>query len=401
MSFEFDKYTHLYTKTLQDIQGGVPLIVHQGGTSSSKTYSTCQVLLSLAMSEPEQVITVAGQDIPNLKKGPIRDTKNIITSEKRLHGKFTYNKSERIYTFTNGSIVEYNSYDDEQDAKSGRRDYLFVNEANGIPFDIYDALKLRTKKAVIIDFNPNAPFWAHEKILPNKKGRKWYVSTFRNNPFIDEKIKRDILSYEPTPENIAAGTANKYKWQVYGLGQVGRLEGLVFPDFIVSTEWPEQYKWRVWGLDFGFTNDPTSLVEVRYAHGNLYAKQHIYSTGLTNPDISERLKKMEFPKNERIIADSAEPKSIEELYRAGWRVVGAEKGRDSINQGIDAIKRYNLYIQASSKDLVDEFNSYTWDKDRDGNPTNKPVDKFNHGIDAIRYALQKKLIGKEKTAGVF
>ena len=392
MSFEYKKYTNLYTTTLTDIKNGVPLIVHEGGSSSSKTYSSMQVWGSITFADPESVITIVGQDIPNLKKGPIRDFKNILLDEPLMAKKFDYNKSERIYTNQEtGSIIEFNSYDDEQDAKSGRRDYSFFNEANGIPFEVFDAIRMRTKKSSIIDFNPNARFWAHEKIMPDKNNRKWYKSNYTHNPFIDKKILNDILSYEPTPENIERGTANEYKWKVYGLGEVGRLEGLVFPDFKVSSEWPDEYKWRVFGMDFGYTNDPTTLIEIRYAHGNLYWKQHIYQTGLTNPEIASEVKRLEFNR-EKIVADSAEPKSIEEIKRNGCFIIPAEKGKDSINQGIDAIKRYKCYIHSGSKDLIEEFSSYTWDKDRDGNPTNKPVDKFNHGIDAGRYALSKKIL---------
>jgi len=149
-------------------------------------------------------------------------------------------------------------------------------------------------------------------------------------------------------------------------------------------------------MDFGFTNDPTTLIEVRSAHGNLYAKEHIYQTGLTNPDIAKELVRMDFSKSEVIIADSAEPKSIEELRRAGWRVEPAVKGADSINQGIDAIKRYNVYIHTSSKNLIEEFSSYLWDKDRDGKSLNKPIDKNNHLIDAFRYGVSKKILRPKK-----
>ena len=378
------------------VNNGTPIIVNEGGSSSSKTYSTMQALIALTFNDPNCVITVVGQDVPNLKKGPIRDAKNILITEGLDH-KFRYNKSERIYTnLENESVIEFNSYDDEQDAKSGRRDYSFFNEANGIPYPIFDAIKIRTKKTVFIDFNPNARFWAHEVILPDKENRKWFKSTFRNNPFVDEKIEKDLLSYEPTPENIARGTANEYKWKVYGLGEVGRLEGLVFPDFKVTSEFPEEYKWRVFGMDFGYTNDPTTLVEIRYAHGNLYWKEHIYKTGLTNPEIAREVRRLEF-QQEKVVADSAEPKSIEEIKRNGCHIVGAEKGRDSINQGIDAIKRYKCYINSDSKNLIEEFSSYTWDKDRDGNPTNKPIDKFNHGIDAGRYAITNKILKDRPT----
>ncbi len=372
------------------------IIVHSGGTSSGKTYSIIQYLFTVAAYVPNQVITVAGQDIPNLKKGAYRDAQTIFYSDPFLISQSSFhNKSNREFQFKNGSVIEFNSYADFQDAKSGKRQFLFVNEANGVSYEIFEELQVRTTKKTFIDFNPTARFWAHDK-LEHRKDVEWFNSTFLDNPFIKDSIQKKIEGYEPTPENIARGTANEYRWLVYGKGEVGRLEGLVFPDFKVG-DFPEEYKWRIWGMDFGYTNDPTTLIEIRYAHGNLYAKQHIYETGLTNPDICSRLDRMEFPRNEQIVADSAEPKSIEEIKRRGFRITGAEKGRDSINQGIDAIKRYKLYIDKSSKDLIEEFSSYTWDKDKDGNPTNKPIDSFNHGIDAFRYALSNKILNDRKT----
>ena len=368
-----------------------PIVVQSGGTSSGKTYSILQYLIAIATSQERLVITVAGQDIPNLKKGAYRDAQNILYgTDAYLQELIFHNKSNREFIFNTGSVIEFNSYSDFQDAKSGKRDYLFVNEANGVGYEIFEELQVRTTKQTFIDFNPTARFWAHDK-FHGKDHVDWFNSTYRDNPFIEPSIREKIESYEPTPENIARGTANEYRWKVYGLGEVGRLEGLVFPDFQVSSEFPTEYKWRVFGMDFGFTNDPTTLVEIRYAHGNLYWMQHIYEKRLTNPDIVKEIKRLGL-EDERIIADSAEPKSIQEIQDGGCYVDGAVKGKDSINQGVDAIKRYKSYIYSGSKDLIEEFSSYTWAKDRDGNATNKPIDKFNHGIDAGRYALSDKIL---------
>lgn len=164
----------------------------------------------------------------------------------------------------------------------------------------------------------------------------WFVSTYRDNRFIQPSIKKKILSYEPTPENIKAGTANQYRWQVYGLGEVGRLEGLVFPHFETTNEWPENYKWRVYGLDWGYTNDPTALVEIRYNGGALYWKQHIYRRQLTNQYISRLIKELGI--TDEIVADSAEPKSIAELRNSGVWVKPAKKGKDSILLGFSYFK---------------------------------------------------------------
>lgn len=405
----FDKTTKLVDINLTSDK---PIIVHQGGTNSSKTYSILQSLYILAHHEDLApcLITVVGQDIPNLKSGAYRDANSILYNNKYLQAELKFhNKTDRQHIFHNGSIIEFNSYDNSQDARSGKRDILFMNEANGMSYDVFEELNVRTQNKTFIDFNPTASFWAHEKLY-GRDDVAWVKSNFQHNPFIPKSILSKIKGYEPTEENIAKGTANEYRWRVYGLGEVGRLEGLVFPDFEVTNEWPIKWKWRVFGLDFGFTNDPTALVEIRYVHGGLYWKEWMYEVGLTNisndenrqPSIDGRLNKLNFPFDPKIIADSAEPKSIKELSDAGWDIEGAVKGRDSVMNGIDAIKRYPLYIHSSSKNLIEEFSSYTWEKDRNDNPTNKPIDRYNHGIDAGRYGLSKQLLHgqQEMSAGM-
>ena len=372
-----------------------PIVIHSGGTNSGKTHSILQYLLALCVTLPGIVVTVVGQDIPNLKKGAYRDAKHILNDTDAFNQNLSsHNKSEREFRFKNSSVMEFNSYDDAQDAKSGKRDHLFLNEANGIKKSIFDELEVRTTQQTFIDFNPTARFWAHD--MQGRDDVKWFDSTYLNNPFLKPSIRKKIEAYEPTPENIKNKTANEWRWMVYGLGKVGRLEGLVFRDFEVSTDWPEKYKWRVFGLDFGFTNSPTALVEIRYAHGNLYWKQHMYQTGLTNPDISEELTRLGFSDDELIVADSAEPKSIEELKRKNWYIEAAVKGKDSVNQGIDAIKRYPIIVDAGSKDLIEEFSSYQWKENKDGKSTNKPIDSFNHGIDAGRYGLSTRILNQRE-----
>jgi len=392
--------TKVFKETALAYNRGESIIVHSGGTSSAKTYSIIQFLLTIASHLHNQVITVAGQDIPNLSAGSYRDCQNIIADTPYFQQELlAHNKSKRQFTFKNGSIIEFNSYDDSQDAKNGKRDFLFVNEANGVNYDIFEELQVRTKTMAIIDFNPTASFWAHER-LQSRSDVRWIDTTYRDNPYIDKSIKDKILSYEPTPENIKRGTANEYRWKVYGLGEVGRLEGLVFTDFRVEPNYPDETKWRVFGMDFGYTNDPTTLIEIRYNADCLYWREWLYETGLTNPDISSRLESMGFERNELIIADSAEPKTFEELRRMGWNVKPAVKGADSIMNGIDAIKRYKVSVLSTSKNLTEEFGSYTWKKDKDGKPLNRPIDAFNHGIDAGRYALSFRIMKPRKTLSV-
>jgi len=362
------------------------LVVHQGGSSSGKTYGILQYLFSVGAANPNEIITVVGQDIPNLKVGAYRDAQNILDDSEALRDWYPaelHNKSNRSFRCVNGSLVEFNSYSDEQDAKSGKRQRLFVNEANGVSYEVFEQLRIRTTKQVIIDFNPSAEFWAHKKL----QEAHWVITSFRDNAFISPSVRDRILSYEPTKENIERGTADKYRWDVYGLGKVGRLEGLVLPNW-ERGRFPTEYKWRVYGLDFGYTNDPTALVEICLHGGNLHVREHIYRPGLTNQDISKEMERIGIDRNELIIADSAEPKSIEEINRMGWHIRGAIKGKDSINQGIDILKRYKLIVEGEN--IAKELNSYIWAKDRNGNLLNKPIDTFNHAIDAMRYGVSYK-----------
>ena len=362
------------------------LVVHQGGSSSGKTYGILQYLFSVGAANPNEIITVVGQDIPNLKVGAYRDAQNILDDSEALRDWYPaelHNKSNRSFRCVNGSLVEFNSYSDEQDAKSGKRQRLFVNEANGVPYEVFEQLRMRTTKQVIIDFNPSAEFWAHKRL----QEAHWVITSFRDNAFISPAVRERILSYEPTKENIERGTADKYRWDVYGLGKVGRLEGLVLPNW-ERGKFPDDYKWRIYGLDFGYTNDPTALVEIRLYRGNLHVREHLYRSGLTNQDISREMERIGIDRNELIIADSAEPKSIEEINRMGWHIRGAIKGKDSINQGIDILKRYKLIVEGEN--IAKELNSYIWAKDRNGNLLNKPIDSFNHCIDAMRYAVSYK-----------
>jgi phage terminase large subunit len=371
-----------------NLQTDKKIIVHSGGTSSGKTYSILQTFILLGLKYPGAVFTIVGQDIPNLRVGAYRDFQGIVyDNEDIVKVLSSHNRSERVFELDNGSIFEFNSYDNFQDAKSGKRDFLFVNEANGVKYDVFEELQIRTSKQVFIDFNPTNSFWAHDK-LQGRSDVLWVNSNFNHNPFIDPSVREKILQYEPTPENKKRGTANDYRWKVYGLGKIGKLEGLVFPEFKVVSEMPNNYKKELFGMDFGYSNDPTTLIEVRISEGEMYLRELIYKRGLTNPDIAKELERLEFSKGQKIKADSAEPKSIEELKRMGWWVIPADKGRDSINFGIDIIKQYPINIHFQSKNLIEEFNSYMWAKDRDGRATNKPIDKFNHGIDAIRYAVE-------------
>lgn len=355
--------------------------VNQGGTSSAKTYTILQVLIYLALKDGGAVCTVVGQDLPNLKVGALRDAKKIIGDSSFLAKFCKVNESSSIVHFGNGSVIEFKSYEDEQDAKSGKRDYLFINEANGITYDIYWQLQIRTRKKVWIDYNPSARFWVHDEVI-GRDGVKLIISDHRGNAFLSADEHERI-------ETIA----DPELWKVYARGLTGKITGLVLTNWDIVDGMPtaSERKMTAYGMDFGFANDPTALEEVALAHGDLWVDERIYATGMTNPDIAKECKQQGMTKRDMIIADSAEPKSIKELTNLGLWCVGASKGNDSIIVGLDILRRYRIHVTRRSKGLIANLKAHKWRKDRDGKDTNMPEDKNNHGIDAIRYVALAKL----------
>ncbi len=358
------------------------VVINQGGTSSGKTYTIMQVLFCLACTQPKTVITVVGQDIPNLKAGALRDALNIFNNAAELQKQVkSYNRTHRTFEFNNGSVMEFNSYDDSQDAKSGKRDYLFVNEANGITWEVYLELALRTRKRVYIDYNPNTAFWVHDNLL-GRPDVQLLISDHRHNPFLSDDMRMRIEALRKVDEE---------RWRVYARGLTGKVAGLIFKDWHICEGIPPLAKRLALGLDFGFTNDQTGCLEVFMQDGELWVNELFYETGLTNPDICRKLETCGVSKNTLIVADSAEPKSIEELRRMGWNMTGAVKGADSVNLSIDLLKRYRINITRSSANLIMEISRYKWKTDRSGKTLNEPVGDHNHLIDPLRYVALSRL----------
>ena len=362
-----------------------PIVVNQGGTSSGKTYSILQLLIVKCLQESNVIVTVVGQDVPNLKSGAIRDFETIIDTTP-FFSQFleSVNRTDKSYKFVNGSIIEFKSYENEQDAKSGKRTYLFVNEANGIPFSIYDQLQIRTERQVFIDYNPTFAFWVHDELI-GREDVDVFISNYKHNPFISPDIVRKIEQLKETNPN---------KWKVYGLGKTGVLENVVFD----SVEWiprlpTENIKRVAYGVDFGYTNDPTTIVKTVLSQGKLYSELLLYQTGLTNQQISQEFERLGIRRGRRsgdiIMCDSAEPKSIKELKVLQWNAKPCKKGADSIRHGINSIKSYGVLHLVNSKRWKHEQMSYIWQiNKKDGRTQNKPIDKNNHIWDALRYSEQ-------------
>lgn len=350
-----------------------------------------QRLISIAVNEPAVIITVAGQDLPNLKVGAMRDTEAIFAGSEWLQSFFQWNRSDYTIKGQNGSLIEFKSYDGEQDAKNGKRDYLFINEANGIPYGIYWQLSIRTRRQVFIDYNPSSRFWVHEQVL-GRDGVKLIISDHRGNMFLTDEEHVRI-------EGIDDAELHK----VYARGRTGTITGLVFSRFNIVDSLPPADDWKMsaYGLDFGFTNDPTALLHVVLAHGELWADEMLYNTGMTNPDIADAMREAGVRAIDDVVADCAEPKSIRELQNLGIRgVKPCVKGADSIKNGIDILKRYTLNVTRRSTGLRKELLAYKWKTDRDGGVTGQPIDSFNHAIDALRYVALDKLGVQTRARGI-
>ncbi|KAA5412717.1 PBSX family phage terminase large subunit [Bacteroides cellulosilyticus] len=365
-------------------------VVNQGGTSSGKTYSIMQLLFEMAMNEPDLVVTIVGQDIPNLKKGAYRDAKTILNQSPILQVWFPYiNESERVIRCINGSVLEFTSFKDEQDAKSGKRDVLFINECDGIAYGIYWQLDMRTRRKVFLDYNPSARFWVHDNVI-GRKNVKLIISDHRCNPFLSkeehEKIEK-IEDYE--------------LWKVYARGKTGKLKGLIFPEFRIVDRMPEvlECKGNWYGLDFGYTNDPTALENMRLAHGELWVDELLFEAGYDNPMIARVMKTNGIMRRDVVIADCAEPKSISEINSFGFNVRPSSKGPDSIKNGIQILQRYKINVTRRSTGIIQEMKRYKWKVDKNGVMLNVPIEVWNHGIDAIRYVSLKTLSARRVSSG--
>lgn len=352
----------------------------QGGTSSSKTFSIIPLLINHAIQHPMTEISVVAESLPHLKRGAMRDFLKIM-EWCNIFNDNNFNRSGLKYTFNNGSFIEFFSADAPEKMKGARRHVLFVNEANNIKHETFVQLAIRTSDFIFADYNPSEDFYLTTEYI-NDPDASHVVLTYKDNEALDESIVKEL---EKARDKAATSEYWANWWRVYGLGLVGKIQGLVFQNWHVCKEIPEGANYMGSGLDWGFTNDPTTLIDVYMQGGDLYLFEYLYSSGLTNNDIITRIKSESRYLSKFIIADSAEPKSIAELQNAGISILGAKKGAGSINFTIDILQRYKIYIHESSLNVIKEFRSYKWQVDGNGKPTNIPIDHMNHSIDALRY----------------
>jgi phage terminase large subunit len=347
----------------------------QGGTSAGKTFGILPVLIDRAARTEGIEISVVAETIPHLRRGALKDFLKIM----KWTGRFfedRFNKSLLRYEFANGSVIEFFSADDSSKLRGARRDILYINECNNVTFDAYNELAIRTRKEVYLDFNPANEFWVHTE-LKDEPDSDFLILTYKDNEALDQSIVEQI---EKNRDKAKTSSYWANWWKVYGEGQLGMLEGVVFSNWKTIDTIPKEARLLGIGLDFGYTNDPTAIIEIYAYNGQRIVNELVYQTGLVNSDIAKRL-----PKNVIVYADSSEPKSIEEIRRLGITIKGVTKGKDSINYGIDVMQRQEYLVTNQSVDLIKELRSYIWDTDKTGRRLRKPIDFNNHAIDALRY----------------
>jgi phage terminase large subunit len=364
-------FKHLETSTAK-------IVVQQGGTRSGKTYNILLwIIFAYCQRNEGKIITICRKSFPALRGTVMRDFFTIL-KDHDIYSEEFHSKTAHEYRL-NQNTIEFISLDMAQKIRGRKRDLLFANEANELTQEDWTQLLFRTNEKVILDYNPSEEFhWIYDQVL-NRSDVDFFQTTYKDNPFLGDVIKEEIERLKQVDENY---------WRVYGLGERGQSRSLVY-QFQTCKEIPKEAKLISYGLDFGYSSDPTSLVRTYLLDDNMYVDELLYRTGMTNQDIANEMKALGLDRSNEVFADSAEPKSIEEIYRMGWNIKPTIKG--SINIGIDIIRRYKLHATESSFNLIKELRNYKYIEDKNGLLTNRPVDNFNHALDALRYSVVNKI----------
>ena len=345
-----------------------------GGTSASKTVSIVLYLIHKAQSDKTPTLTsIVSESFPHLKRGVMRDFL-LIMQEHQYFKDDRWNKTDYTYTFETGSKIEFFSADQPDKVRGPRRDRLFINEANNIPYEAYDQLEVRTKEFVFLDWNPTNEFWFYTELNGKRDDVDFITLTYKDNEALSEEIVKTIEQRK----------GNKHWWQVYGLGQLGEVEGKIYKDWQIVDEIPHEARLERYGLDFGYSNDPSALVAIYRFNDGFILDEIFYQKGLSNKQIADSLNNID---KALVIADSAEPKSIDEIRSYGINVLPCRKGQDSVRQGIQFVQDQRVSMTKRSLNVIREYRNYLWMTDRDGKIINEPDHRFSHSMDAVRYGL--------------
>jgi len=367
--------TRVFDENAEAWLGSKRRALNEGGTASSKTYSILQLLSLIAQHAKSKLqISVVSESLPHLKRGAIRDFFNILGESTSVS---QYNKTEQTYTFENAQI-EFFGADEAAKVRGPRRDILFINEANNVPWETARGLDIRTNMFTFCDWNPVSEFWAHQNWI-GQPGNAYIHSTYQDaKHVIPQAVIDNIESNRDKDPNW---------WNIYGLGLIGKIEGLVYPLFKQVERLPSQGE-LIYGLDFGFSGDPSVLTKHKIFPEEIYSEELIFEVGLTNQDIAERMVALGVERNkDEIWADSAEPKSIEEIFRLGFNIKGAPKGPGSVEYGHQKVRQYRQHWTKDSVRCIKEQRNYRYLPDKDGRLTEKTTHAFSHGMDSRRYAV--------------
>ena len=360
----------------------------QGGTSSSKTISILLYLIDTAQKDKSPTLTsIISESLPHLKRGAVRDFKNIMKG----HGYWKeerWSETNKTYTFETGSEIEFFPADDDSKLRGGRRDRAFLNEVNNLKLEAFDEIEVRTKEFVFLDWNPTNEFWFYTDILNKRDDVQHIILNYMDNEACPDEIKLSIESRKD----------RKGWWQVYGLGQLGEVEGKIYKDWQILEAIPHEAKLERYGVDFGYSGDPTAIVGVYSYNGGYILDEVTFMKGLSNKQIADILKNQE--NKALVVADSSEPKSIDELKSYGISVVGAVKGPDSIRYGIKMIQDERISMTKNSTNIIKEFRNYLWKTDRGGKVLDIPESGYDHALDAIRYAITS-LKSEDNTTAIY
>ena len=350
------------------------IVVEQGGTRSGKTYNILLfIIFHYCTHNKNKIITICRKTFPSLRATVLRDFLQIL-NHYQIYREDFHNKSSSEYNLF-GNLIEFTSLDQSQKIRGRKRDLLFINEGNELYWEDWQQLIFRTQERIILDFNPSDEYhWIYDNVI-TRKDCAFYKTTYLDNPFLEDVIRDEIERLKETDDQY---------WQIYGLGERASSINTIFK-YAEVNKIPDDAKLISYGMDFGYSNDPTTLVSVFVMEHNLYIKEHLYRTQMTTQDINIFLREQNLLTNP-IYADSAEPRLIAELRRMGHNIFPSLKGKDSINAGIDLLKRYKLHITSDSNNAIQEFRNYKWKEDKSGRLINIPEDKNNHIIDPCRYA---------------
>jgi phage terminase, large subunit, PBSX family len=363
------------TKRLSKLKKRIRLV--PGGTSAGKTISIEQLLIDDAQSDTKPTLTsIVSESFPHLKKGAIRDFKNIMME----HGYWKddrWNATDSFYTLETGSVIEFFSADQPAKVRGPRRDRLFVNECNNIPYETWDQLLVRTKQYAWGDWNPTTEFWAYTELIGRRNDVDVCTLTYKDNEALDPAIVAEIESHKD----------NKNWWKVYGEGQLGEVEGRIYRDWNIVDDIPHMARLERRGLDFGYSQDPAAIVDVYYYDGGYILDEQLYQKGMHNSALADFIKNLSNP-HTLVIADSAEPKSIDEMKMYGVNVLPTTKGAGSVTQSINFVQGKRISMTKRSVNLIREYRNYLWKTDKDGRILAVPEEGNDHALDAARYAIQ-------------